>query len=69
MGGLRRFNTCHSDLALKIQWVKAFFEDVEIEILANHCVNNKMGALIWRWNLIENHANVMVKKGFWADVF
>ena len=56
------------DLSIKVQWVKAYYEDVEIATLADFLMNNKFRALFLECNLKGEHAQFIVNDGFWQDV-
>ena len=63
-GGLNLLNLVNKDYSLKIQWVKAYYDDSEIETLANYLMNNKFGAYLWHLNLKEEHTHTVVEKAF-----
>ena len=42
-GGLKLFNVKHKESSLKIQWVKIYYENVEIKCLANSMIRFDLG--------------------------
>ena len=44
--GLNLFNLQLKDQSLKMQWVKAYHQDLEIKVLADKIRNNRIGDLL-----------------------
>ena len=72
MGGLNLVNFCEKDMALKLQWVKLYHEDLQIENLARTLLIPDMGGLIWRCNIsgkdVPQIVPDSVPNNFWLSV-
>ena len=52
---------------MKINWVKTYYENIEIQILANQSFKYK-DEFFWHGNLAESDIVQLVRPGFWRDV-
>ena len=52
--GLRLFNLAHKNLALKVQWVKVYYDNDEIRSLADPIIGRGLRAFVWQININQD---------------
>ena len=67
-GGLKLFDLKQKEIALKVQWVKTFHTNLEINQIVCALITDEISPFIWQANLSEKDIKKMMKPNFWRDV-
>ena len=67
-GGLKLVNLKAKEQSLKINWILSYMQNIEIKILADHCLDNQVGEFIWQYNLHFEDIESLFRNSFWREV-